>query len=92
MVLKRGKTEVTFVYRPTGSCSAVQVAGTFNNWQPKDGKMSRQKDGTYRKRLSLEPGRYLYRFVVDGQWTEDLEAEEQVINQFGGRDSVVTVG
>ncbi len=92
MVLKRGKTEITFVYRPTTSCSAVHVAGTFNNWQPQNGKMSRQKDGTYRKRLSLEPGRHLYRFVVDGHWIEDAEAEEQVINQYGGHDSVVTVG
>lgn len=91
MVLKNGKT-VTFVYRPDQpSCRTVALAGSFNDWKPDKGKMNRQKDGTYRKRVTLGPGEHRYKFVVDDQWVEDPQAEKQTVNEFGTRDSVVVV-
>ncbi len=92
MVLKKGKSQVTFIFHPAGDgCQRVEVAGSFNNWQPDIGKMARQKDGTYRKRLQLDPGEYRYRFLVDGQWVTDPEAERLVPNPFGSMDSMLTV-
>jgi 1,4-alpha-glucan branching enzyme len=92
MVQKRGKSQLTFVFRPNSEAiQRVGVAGTFNNWDPDQGKMIRQKDGSYRKRLQLEPGEHRYKFLVDGEWVPDPEAEQQVPNPFGTVDSLVTV-
>lgn len=91
MIIKK-KSQVTFVYAPADGCRKVQLAGTFNNWDPQAGVMTRQKDGSFRKRLTLEPGEYRYKFLVDGQWVEDPEAERLVPNQFGTYDSLVSVG
>jgi hypothetical protein len=91
MVVKNGRT-VTFVYRPDqNACRDVALAGSFNDWKPDQGKMTRQKDGTYRKRLTLGPGEYRYKFVVDSQWVEDPQAETETLNEFGTKDSVVRV-
>jgi 1,4-alpha-glucan branching enzyme len=92
MILKKGRSLVTFVYEPRDHCHHVALAGTFNNWQPEQGKMVRQKDGTFRKRLNLNPGEYRYKFLVDGEWIEDAGAERLVANAFGTRDALVTVG
>lgn len=48
----------------------VQLVGDFNGWTVDGSDMHR--DGRFwRKVLNLEPGRYLYRFVVDGNWQSD---------------------
>lgn len=92
MVIRKGKSQVTFVFQPCNGAQTVQVAGTFNDWQPDQGKMTRQKDGSYRKRLDLTPGQHRYKFFVDGAWVEDAEAEGLVPNEFGTKDSLITVG
>jgi len=48
----------------------VQLVGDFNGWTVEGSEM--QRDGQFWKKvLNLEPGRYLYRFVVDGNWKSD---------------------
>ncbi len=92
MIIKKGKSQVTFVYSTPHHCRSVAVVGDFNDWQSEKGKMTRQKDGTYRKRLQLPPGQYRYKFLIDGQWFEDPEAEAQLPNAFGTLDSLVSLG
>lgn len=93
MLIKKGKSQVTFVYAPAnGQCKKVAVAGSFNDWQPDQGKMTRQKDGSFRKRFNLTPGDYQYRFIVDGQWQVDPEADRLEPNEFGEQNSVAVVG
>ena len=48
-------------------------------------------DGRWLKELALPPGRYEYRFVVDGVWTDDPAAAELVDNGFGGRNAILNV-
>lgn len=51
-----------------------------------------EKDGTgWKATLSLPPGRYEYKFVVDGQWMSDPGAKESVRNDFGGTNSILVV-
>ena len=69
----------------------VYVAGSFNGWQPDTTPLSALGNGRWRGDLKLEPGRYEYLFVVDGQWRPDPNARETVQNPFGGRNSVVMV-
>jgi 1,4-alpha-glucan branching enzyme len=87
----RNRKWVTIVYRPRTECREVYVAGTFNNWSPNVDRLLRQKDGTFRKRLQLDPGRYEYRFIVDGAWQDDAEADGYVLNEFGTQNAVVAV-
>ena len=73
------------------SARKVCVAGTFNNWEANAGKMARQDDGTWAKALTLKPGTYEYRLVVDGKWMPDPQADHSVLNRFGERNSLLTV-
>ena len=75
-----------FLERP--GARSVSVAGTFNNWKAVT-PMSRDLEGTWTASVSLKPGRYEYRFVVDGQWLSDPNAQENVPNEFGSTNSVV---
>ena len=92
MTIKKGKSQVTFVYSPSNHCRSAAVVGDFNDWQADQGKMIRQKDGTYRKRLQLSPGEHRYKFLIDGEWFVDPEAEAQMPNAFGTMDSLVRLG
>lgn len=67
---------------------SVAVAGTFNNWDPKRTPM-RKEGSSWKSSVTLAPGRYEYRFVVDGQWLSDPNARESVNNPFGSTNSVL---
>jgi 1,4-alpha-glucan branching enzyme len=69
----------------------VCAAGSFNDWHPGVTPMIRLSDGKWARQLTLPPGRYEYRFVVDGQWIDDLAAKEFVPNPFGGVNAVLVV-
>jgi 5'-AMP-activated protein kinase regulatory beta subunit len=84
-------------------CSApdaqsVFVAGTFNDWQPDATPMMRDDDGVWTAALALSPGRYEYKFVVDGQWCCEPGCEHEyrgcpkcVPNEFGTMNRVLEV-
>jgi len=48
--------------------SNVFLAGTFNDWQTDAVVMTKDDRGNWKAKLDLPPGRYEYKFVVDGQW------------------------
>jgi 1,4-alpha-glucan branching enzyme len=47
---------------------AVYLEGTFNGWKPQATPMRQNGHGEWQVALDLPPGRYEYKFVVDGQW------------------------
>jgi 1,4-alpha-glucan branching enzyme len=53
--------------------------------------MKRRGDGQWETTLALEPGRYQYKFVVDGKWTHDPNARENVTNEHGSLNSVIEI-
>jgi chromosome partitioning protein len=69
----------------------VLIAGDFNNWSPASTPMIHRPNGGWTMRLPLLPGRYRYRFVVDGQWCTDPHNEYVETNQFGELNNVVEV-
>lgn len=73
------------------AAQAASVAGSFNNWDPKRTPLRKEKQGAWKTTLWLPPGRYEYRFVVDGRWISDPNAKESVANGFGTTNSVVVV-
>lgn len=68
----------------------VLIAGDFNNWSPGATPMT-HLNGAWRMQLPLQPGRYRYRFVVDGNWVTDPNNELTETNQFGELNNVVEV-
>lgn len=67
----------------------VSVAGTFNRWNPAALSLKKDFQGNWKGFTSLKPGRYQYRLVVDGKWTDDPKARETVPNEFGSRNAVL---
>ena len=53
--------------------------------------MKRQADGHWETTIALAPGRYEYKFVVDGNWKHDPLARVNVWNQSGSLNSVIEV-
>ena len=75
-----------------GKARSVCIAGSFNDWHPSTTPMLHMSHDRRVKELSLPPGRYEYRLVVDGEWICDPAATEKVTNPFGGCNAVLMVG
>jgi 1,4-alpha-glucan branching enzyme len=69
----------------------VNIAGTFNDWQPEAKPMHPLGGGRWLKETVLPPGNHEYCLVVDGQWMPDPLAKESVPNPFGGMNSLLKV-
>ena len=69
---------------------AVYLAGQFNDWDPTAKKMA-FKDGVYTATVKLAPGKYEYKFVIDGAWCTDPENVNAVQNDQGTFNSIMTV-
>ncbi len=84
---------VLFVFSASGA-RRVAIAGDFNNWSTTaDPMYDREEKGIWTITLPLKPGRYEYKFYVDGKkWTHDPENPEKIKDGFGGHSSVVEVG
>jgi chromosome partitioning protein len=66
----------------------VQIAGDFNSWEPFGNEME-LAEGVWRKIIALEPGRYRYRYVVDGAWKTDPLNPGVEPSPYGDYDSVI---
>jgi len=86
--------EVTVSYRDA-LAHDVRIAGDFNGWVPDKGVRSRLhvagRERIWTKLLTLPPGTYRYRYLVDGEWREDPANPERAAAPLGGRHSVLVV-
>ncbi|MCK6483313.1 MAG: AAA family ATPase [Phycisphaerae bacterium] len=81
---------VRFVVRLPGA-RHVRLAGDFNGWSPVSTPLSRVGRDEYAITLPLEPGRYRYRYVVDGEWRNDPWNTYVESNPYGDLNNVVEV-
>jgi hypothetical protein len=71
---------------------SVEVAGDFNGWNPARTPLDEVSAGAWAVTIPLEPGRYEYMYVVDGQqWIVDPFAVELTDDGFGSRNAVLDV-
>ena len=70
---------------------SVSVVGTFNDWKSGATPLNRGGTGKWARELAVAPGRYEYRFVVDGRWVDAPDAKAYVPNPHGGRNAVLQV-
>jgi hypothetical protein len=89
-----GLTEVQFSLRAGAEpLSSVAVVGDFNDWNPNKHLLNDEnEDGIWTATLRLEPGRYEYMFILDGQeWVPDPEAYRYVRDGFGNKNAVIEI-
>ena len=70
----------------------VFLAGEMTDWDAGKREMRRDASGTWHVTLDLEPGQWLYKFVVDGQWVQDPATQDHDADGQGGQHSFVFVG
>jgi len=79
----------------------VNLAGVFNDWggtligpfDPTIDPLTKNEKGLWRIVIPLKPGRYEYKFVLDGGvvWKHDPNNAERVDDSFGGYNSVIVI-
>ncbi|MDX1934049.1 MAG: S41 family peptidase [Capsulimonadales bacterium] len=62
--------KITFRLKGFPDAKSVAVAGTFNGWSDSATRLTRQGD-IWTTETEAEPGRHMYKFVIDGQWMTD---------------------
>ncbi len=68
----------------------VHLAGDFNDWTL-DGSEMEPMGGVWKKIIKLPPGRYRYRYVVDGRWQNDPLNAAVEPSPYGGDNSVLVM-
>jgi 1,4-alpha-glucan branching enzyme len=69
----------------------VHLAADFTNWENAPIGMAHDGQGVWKLSLPLPPGQYAYRFLIDGEWSDDPMCEKKVINPFGTNNAIVEV-
>jgi 1,4-alpha-glucan branching enzyme len=76
---------------PAPEAREIFLVGDFNNWDTSANLMKKDKTGIWKATVSLRPGRYEYRFLVDGNWANDPSCCDCVPNEFGSENCVKIV-
>ena len=80
--------KVTFAV-PATEANTVAVAGDFNNWNTTVA-LKKLKNGTFKGTFDIPTDRsYEFRYLVDGQWTNETEADSYQWNEFAGTENSV---
>ena len=90
MVGKTVKKRKIFKLRAPDAAK-VCLAGSFNDWDPEVRLLNRDNKGVWKTSVTLAPGVYEYRFVVDGEWRDDPACAQRQSNQFGTDNCVVQI-
>ena len=85
--LTTAKMKQKFGFTAPASTS-VRLVGDFTHWEQNAISLKKQSNGRWETTVSLSPGTYHYRFLVDGQWCDDPECTLHVPNPFGGHNDV----
>jgi 1,4-alpha-glucan branching enzyme len=70
---------------------SVFLVGDFNNWDETSHPLKKNSDGTWKINISLTPGRYEYRLLVDGAWQNDPKCMSFTPNPFGQENCILVV-
>ena len=81
--------KVTFIV-PAEDAKKVTVAGNWNEWNTEAEPLKKLKNGTFKGTVNLEAGQaYEFKYVVDGQWQNDVEADAYAWNAYAAADNSV---
>ncbi len=89
--VQREDGKVTFVLNNFKDAKEVVLSGSFNNWRTSELYMKRNAQGAWELSIPLPPGKYLYKFIVDGYWKQDPRNELKEHDGWNGHNSVLFV-
>ena len=90
MVKKAIATPTQFkLYAP--KAKKVSLAGDFNKWSTKEHSAKKDTKGNWSAKIALKPGKYEYKFIVDGNWLNDPSNNMLITNTYGTQNSVIEV-
>ena len=70
----------------------VQIAGDFNNWVPESlYRNNLHGKSVWHKAISLKPGSYAYKYVINGNWISDPSNDNIVDDHRGGTNSLIII-
>ncbi|WP_229689073.1 glycogen-binding domain-containing protein [Puia dinghuensis] len=78
---------VSFFLRGHTSARQVLLAGSFTNWQHAALEMKKTDSG-WTTLVPLGPGKYWYKFIIDGGWTIDRDNQLNEDDGMGNTNSV----
>lgn len=78
----------TFILKDYPNAKSIVLTGSFNDWNEKAYQMQRL-NGEWIFHLNLAPGRYTYKFIVDGDWINDPANLLWEENEYGTGNSVL---
>ena len=81
---------VVFFLNEHFNANEVILAGSFNGWNEHAIKMNKVAAG-WELHAELPPGRYEYKFIVDGEWKHDPVNKDKVLNEHHTFNSVLMV-
>lgn len=82
--------DVTIQTTDFQSVKNIIISGTFNDWNETQDSLQKTENG-WSIHLQLKPGVYMYKFIVDGEWTEDPTNPDKVLSEFDNYNSILLV-
>ena len=68
----------------------ASVVGDFNNWNPKEGELSKLKNGTFKGVFDVsKDASYEFKYIVDGNYVNEEQADSYRYNEFAGNENSV---
>lgn len=79
--------KITFCV-PAKEAEKVEIAGDFNGWNLTE--LKKFKNGNFKAQFNLPVDtEYQFKYIVDGEWVNDAEADAYKWNEFGASDNSV---
>ena len=88
-IAKTAKPTAFKFYAP--HARSVSIAGSFNNWDTKGFMAKKDTKGTWSVKVNLKPGKYEYKFFVDGSCLNDPHCTSCIPNSYGSHNCVMEV-
>ena len=82
--------EIEFKYYNLNA-EKVFLVGSMNNWNTTASPMQKFDNGMWKIVLKLVPGKYSYKFIVDGEWLVDKENPIFEDDGYGGSNSIIEI-
>lgn len=81
---------VTFALSGEAATNSIFVVGDFNNWNRTSTPMRRERDGRWVATVDMAEGRaYQFRYLCDGEWLVDDQADAYTYGRQGSRNALV---
>jgi 1,4-alpha-glucan branching enzyme len=91
VTVKKKKTKKVNFTMVAPEAQNIFLAGNFNGWDINSHPLKKGAKGIWKASMSLMPGVYEYRFLVNGEWQNDPNCTSFVPNSYGSENCVITL-